>query len=151
MTAINVLFIASVRIALFVGCRLTILPLLLGEARHASLDVTSSLDAVELNDLPIPVSSTTSQGRGQSSVSLSKLKLQSPASITSRIVQSLKDPNQASSHVFSLCFEESAVLFVLVLLEATDTISTDALHRNWTFSLVGVIALAVLFIRKWFT
>lgn len=145
MTAANVLIIASLRLALFVGCRLTILPILLGEARHASLDETLS-DGVELSELPAPVSSSSS-GRSQAHP-LTRLKAQTPSTISSRIAQSIRDPHQASSHVFSLCFEESAILFVLVLLEATGTISTQALHRNWTFSLVSVIALAVLFIRE---
>jgi len=146
MTAINILLIASIRLALFVGCRLTILPLLLGEARHASLD-EASFEGLELNELPAPVSSA-SPGRNQFNP-ITKLRSSQPSSsVSSRIVQSLKDPNQASSHVFSLCFEESTILFVLVLLEATGTISTEALHRNWTFSLITVIAMAVLFIRE---
>lgn len=143
MTLINALFIGSLRLSLFVGCRLTILPLLLGEARHASLDELS-LEGVELNELPTPVSATSSQGRNLTS----RIKLQSPLAISARVSQSIKDPHQASSHVFSLCFEESTFLFVLVLLEATGTISTQALHQNWTFSLFSVIALAVFFIRE---
>lgn len=144
MTFINALIIGSLRLSLFVGCRLTILPLLLGEARHASLDEMSS-EGVELNELPTPVSATSPS---QSRNSTSRIKLQSPLTISARISQSIKDPHQASSHVFSLCFEESTFLFVLVLLEATGTISTQALHQNWTFSLFSVIAFAVLFIRE---
>lgn len=143
MTLINALIIGSLRLSLFVGCRLTILPLLLGEAQHASLDELPS-EGVELNELPTPVSASSSQGR----TSTSKFRVQSPTTISARISQSIKDPHQASSHVFSLCFEEATFLFVLVLLEATGTISAQALHQNWTFSLFSVIAFAVLFIRE---
>lgn len=145
MTAFSILTIASLRLALFVGCRLTVLPLLLGEARHASLDEFSS-GGIELSDLPTPVSA--SAPNRSVSQTVSKLRSQSAGNVTERVTQSIKDPHQASSHVFSLCFEEATILFVLVLLEATETISTQALHRNWTFSLIAIIALAVIFIRE---
>jgi len=146
MTVANILIIASLRLALFIGCRLTVLPLLQGEARHASLDEMAAADGVELSELPTPVSAASS-GRGP----LTRNSLQPSEPIATRITKSIKDPRQASSQVFSLCFEESAILFVLVLLEATGTISTEALHRNWTFSLSLVVALAVVLIREFNT
>jgi hypothetical protein len=147
MTLFNGVVIASLRLALFVGCRLTVLPLLQGEARHASLDEMAAENGVELSELPAPVSAAApSSGRGP----LTRARSNSNTPIADRISRSIKDPRRASSHVFSLCFEESAILFVLVLLEASGTISTQALHRNWTFSLYMVVALAVVLIRECF-
>lgn len=145
MGALNLLVIAGIRLALFAGCRLTLLPLLLGEARHASLDEGAS-DAIELGELPRPATTTTrspSSARFTASASASS---SSPRDLLNTVTDSLKDPHQASSHVFSLCFEESAILFALVLLEAMGTVPHELLEKNWTFSLIGVVALAVLLI-----
>lgn len=143
MAALPLLIIIGIRLGLFAGCRLTLLPLLLGEARHASLDENAS-DAIQLDELPRPATTRPSRTGSSSSGSSSS---SSPAQILSMVTDSLKDPHQASSHVFSLCFEESAILFALVLLEAMGTaIPHDLLRSNWTFSLFAVIALAVLLI-----
>jgi hypothetical protein len=151
MTALNAILIASIRIGLFVGCRLTVLPLLLGEARHASLDDTDDKAGgggnggvrYELAQLPQPATQANSRNASSSPF---KIGTSSDAPIWQRAVQSLKDPHHVSSHVFSVCFEEATILFALVLLEATDSVSTEALRRNWTFSLVSVVVLAVALI-----
>lgn len=141
MTLSSILLIAGLRISLFVGCRLTLLPILLGEAQHASLDNTGNpSDGLDAHELPTPAT-TSHVSRHTRSISDVVSRWQS-------LALSLKDPHQASSHMFSLCFEESTILFVLVLLEATGRVSTEALKRNWTFSLVTVVFFAVLMIRK---
>lgn len=146
MTALNVILITSIRLSLFVGCRWTVLPLLVGEARHASLDESDVNGSVELDELPQPATYTSHPGQANRSGSLVS-RVGSSLPRWQSLVQSLRDPHQASSHVFSLCFEESTILFVLVLLEATGDLSTQILRRNWTFSLVAVVILAVLLIR----
>lgn len=143
MAVYNVILIASLRLALFITCRLTVLPLLLGEARHASLDETDANGQYELNQLPAPA--TTYNPNSRNGVSLAT-KARNGLTDWKGMIQSLKDPHQASSHVFSLCFEESTILFALVLLEATGRLSTQALRRNWTFSLISVVILAALLI-----
>lgn len=147
MTAANVVLIASVRASLFFGCRLTLLPLLVGEAQHASLDDAQHEHARNgLLDLPAPATlSATSSGSNLRRQAESIVKI--PRDWHS-LVQMLKDPHQASSLLFSLCFEEAAILFVLVFLEATGRVSTQALRHNWTFSLAGVVSLAVALVRE---
>lgn len=150
MTAANVLLITALRATLFIACRFTLLPLLLGEAQHASLEDAQRTGQAESNDLPAPATSSS----GSNGASASGLRKQAGALLSvprdwRTAVQSLKDPHQASSHLFSLCFEEATILFVLVFLEATGRVSTEALRHNWRFSLFGVVALAVFFIREY--
>lgn len=59
----------------------------------------------------------------------------------------ISDSPDSSTSCTKISFEESAFLFVLVLLEAAG-FDYGLLRANWNFSLVAVIILGVFFIRE---
>lgn len=131
MGAPTILLIPVIRAGLFFGCRLTILPRLFGEAKHASLDLPND-DEGDAAGLPAPVQSA---GASPSSSSTTA----HPPRLLSL------SPSSLSALTLALSFEESTLLFVLVLMEAMgfDAVS---LRANWKASLFGVVALAICFI-----
>lgn len=131
---------------LFVGCRLTLLPWLFGEAKYASLDVTATGDENGSGNgstsLPTPVTSSAASH----SRMLSKVNgiAQGSKGSAAPSLWSLS-PSAFAALLLSLSFEESTILFLLVLLEAMG-FDADTLRTNWQWSLAGLVLLAVCFI-----
>ncbi|KAK0558044.1 hypothetical protein OC846_000036 [Tilletia horrida] len=128
----NIVLVAA-RIGLLLTCRVVALPFLYGQARQASLDPNpgpgdgQGSDNYEL--LPQP---STSLSAGTVS-RLSSLSVSSKGSASSRRVQ------EATAIFFSFAFEEAAILFVLVLLEAAQ-FDRNVLRAHWRIDLAIIIA-----------
>lgn len=136
MTAAALVLLPLIRLGLFFGCRLTLLPWLFGEAKHAALDSPSAAGDMPLTALPTPVT-TTSQSSAKSKYATTSA---APALLS-------LSPSAFAALLLSLSFEEGAILFILVLLQAMN-FEVSALVTNWRWSLFGVVALAVCFIRE---
>lgn len=150
MGAPTIILIPLIRGALFFGCRLTILPRLFGEAKHASLDLpTDDNNGSGDNDrLPTPVTSnTTSTLRNSLDLKTVRQFITGEAQGSGNPSPSLLSlsPSSLSALTLALSFEESTILFVLVLMEAMG-FETATLRSNWKWSLFGVVALAICFI-----
>lgn len=129
--------IPVIRASLFFACRSTILPWLFGEAKHASLDSSStdsggypssSRATAVVSSLPTPATTSSRNGSGWS-------------------VRAVLATFSLAPSLLSISFEEGTLPFVLVLLEAMG-INRAALRPHWTASLYGIVTLAVLFIRE---
>ncbi|PWN25633.1 hypothetical protein BDZ90DRAFT_262279 [Jaminaea rosea] len=153
MTSSAYVLVPLVRTGLFIGCRLTLLPWLFGEAKHASLDADDAQengdsmqngDAIAMGTLPSPatasrrpkvslLSAVTPNGTASSSSSSS-----GDGSLLARVLSTFSP----SALLLALSFEEGIILFVLVLMEAMG-FERDVLQSQWRWSLFGVVGLAV--------
>ncbi|CAO1635962.1 unnamed protein product [Parajaminaea phylloscopi] len=133
------LTLAALRFALFVGCRLTLLPWLFGEAKYASLDTSAA--------------SGSRRGSSIITTTTSAASLPSPAvaATTSRRATAVTRAWQImlglspASLLLSLSFEEGVTPFLLVLAEAMG-FEQHTLRVQWTGSLYGIVALAVVLV-----
>ncbi|CAO1632684.1 unnamed protein product [Sympodiomycopsis kandeliae] len=150
----TIVLVPLIRVALFFGCRLTILPWLFGEARHASLDVQDGTEeGNRLNgSLPAPATSYLDDGTSSSShslnsaLSLKGIKAQLTGSSTGASPSLLsRSPSSLSALLLAWSFEESTILFALVLMEAMG-FDSFSLRSHWNWSLFGVVALAICLI-----
>lgn len=151
MIASAIVLVPLIRIGLFFGCRLTILPRLFGEAKHASLDLPTPENGG--GDLPTPVTSgfdrnggsarSSSSGRGSLDLKRIKQHLTGESSAAPSLLSG--SPSSLSALILALSFEESTILFVLVLMEAMG-FETVSLRNHWSWSLFGVVALAICLI-----
>lgn len=153
MTSSAYVLVPLVRTGLFIGCRLTLLPWLFGEAKHASLDAddaqengdsTQNGDAIAMGTLPSPATASrrpkvslfgavTPNGTASSSAD---------GSLLARVLSTFSP----SALLLALSFEEGIILFVLVLMEAMG-FERDVLQSQWRWSLFGVVGLAVCLLR----
>lgn len=164
MATSAVVVIPLLRIALFIGCRLTLLPWLFGEAKHASLDTegadvlpsgpggsaSASTDQLPLSSLPSPATASTSRSGGLSGL---KDRVASSAASTAAlrqqpqgIVHTIIATVSPSALLLALGFEEGTILFALVLMEGMG-FDHSFLASQWHGSLFGVVSLAVCLIR----
>ncbi|KAE8186097.1 hypothetical protein CF328_g7338 [Tilletia controversa] len=135
----NVILLAS-RVGLFVACRAIALPLLHSQARQASLDPnppsgSGGSDAADSYEL-LPAPSTMLR---PTSLSASLYISGRGGSVSSRRIQ------EATALFFSFAFEEAALLFVLVLLEAAQ-FDRALLRWNWGIDLTITIAFVSVLI-----
>lgn len=156
MALLALLLIVLIRGALFTACRLLLLPLLFGEARHASLDsledaedeASVPLTSLRGASLPAPVSSRTSSAGGLRSLRASIAHGAAiPGAATAPRLFGTLDVHSATALLFAVSFEEASVLFALVLLEAMG-LERRTLVWNWGFSLMSTLSLAVVLIRE---
>ncbi|CAD6906604.1 unnamed protein product [Tilletia controversa] len=136
----NVILLAS-RVGLFVACRAIALPLLHSQARQASLDPnppsgSGGSDAADSYEL-LPAPSTMLR---PTSLSASLYISGRGGSVSSRRIQ------EATALFFSFAFEEAALLFVLVLLEAAQ-FDRALLRWNWGIDLTITIAFVSVLIQ----
>ncbi|KAK0538134.1 hypothetical protein OC842_001383 [Tilletia horrida] len=133
------LVLAGARVGLLLACRTLALPFLYGQARQASLDpnpgVLGNGDGADSYEL-LPAPSTLASGGGGGG---GAGRGAGGGSRSSRRIQ------EATALFFSFAFEEAAVLFVLVLLEAAQ-FQREFLRWNWRIDLAIVIALVAVVI-----
>ncbi|KAL9940907.1 hypothetical protein V8E36_000395 [Tilletia maclaganii] len=150
--------IAACRVGLFVACRTIALPVLYGQARQASLDPTAAApaeaaagltstthDTAGYELLPPPSTLGTSSSSGSRLGLSSGLGLGGGASLGTRGSKSSRRIQEATALFFSFAFEEAAILFVLVLLEAAQ-FDRPLLRWNWRIDLSIVIAFVAVVI-----
>ncbi len=168
---IDLVLILSIKLGLYLSARAA-LPFLFGQARHASLDVSTK----STSTLPVPATSssfssasvynsdsihdddddgysatdrspflaTSSKGSAVPTWTQFRASLFAPVRI--RNAQGSLDLASVSALLFSLAFEESASLFVAVLLETAGFPAGNGttLRKAWRFSLASVLALAIV-------
>ena len=169
---IDLLLILAIKLGLYLSARAA-LPFLFGHARHASLDVSakstpslpapatsrtsSTLNTFQSDSLhddddePLGRSATDrspflATAKGSTLPSWVQFKASMLAPVRIRNAQGSLDLASVSALLFSLAFEESASLFVAVLLETAGFPAGNAttLRKVWRFSLAAVLALAIV-------
>ncbi|EST07020.1 Golgi pH regulator, conserved domain protein [Kalmanozyma brasiliensis GHG001] len=171
---IDYLFILAIKLALYLSARAA-LPFLFGQARHASLDVSTK----PASTLPTPATAQASTNshplhsdsihddddtddglsatdtspflagkRGSARPSWTQFRASLLAPVRIRNTSGALDLASVSALLFSFAFEESASLYVAVLLETAGFSAGNgtALRKSWRFSLAAVQALAIVFI-----
>jgi hypothetical protein len=139
------LLVVALRISLFAACRTLLLPLLFGEARHASLDLVDDDDGAPLSPAEVPLRTLPSPATASRRAGAAAAHTRSSSSTAPQLLFNLIAPHSASALLFALSFEESSLLFLLVLLEALG-LDGRVLRAHWRLSLLAVLALAVLLI-----
>ncbi|SPO26044.1 uncharacterized protein UTRI_02318 [Ustilago trichophora] len=170
---IDLVLILAIKLGLYLSARAA-LPFLFGQARHASLDVSTRSNA----SLPAPASAHTSSNfstfhsyslhdddddeplgrtathrspflataKGSALPTWTQFRASLLAPVRIRNSQGSLDLASVSALLFSLAFEESASLFVAVLLETAGFPAGNGttLRKVWRFSLASVLALAIV-------
>lgn len=170
---IDLVLILLIKLGLYLSARAA-LPFLFGQARHASLDVsTKTTSALPQPAVASSVTSSTfpsdslhddddddfgrtatdrspflATAKGSSLPSWTQFRASLFAPVRIRNSQGNLDLASVSALLFSLAFEESASLFVAVLLETAGFPAGNGttLRKAWRFSLGSVLALAIVFI-----
>ncbi|PWY99865.1 hypothetical protein BCV70DRAFT_200779 [Testicularia cyperi] len=171
---IDLVLLLAIKLGLYLAARAA-LPFLFGQARHASLDAPQrsaaslpqpatsltpssssnglySLGSLHDDDDSVDATDSSpflSTARGSASrVTLTQFKAALLAPVRIRNSQGNLDLASVSALLFSLAFEESASLFVCVLLETAgfDAGESTTLRKVWRFSLLSVLALAIVLI-----
>lgn len=164
---IDFFLLLGIKLALYLSAR-SALPFLFGQARHASLDIgtktTASLptpvttcnhanhstyhsDSIhDDDDNPTDRSPFLAAKKGSVIPTWTQFRVSIFAPVRIRNSQGSLDLASVAALLFSLAFEESATLFVAVLLETAGFVAGNgtSLRKMWRFSLAAVLALAIV-------
>lgn len=153
MTAlVQHVLVVLARISLFVFCRKFLLDALYKDLRSLSAPDAGPLDAdqddTELDTLPTASTSRAPELRHHNTPG-SASSLSFVHSVLFNRASTLSKDNfesNLSRSAFALCFEESCILFLLVMCQALDVLSPRVRKLHWTLSIFVLVSLVIIFI-----